>query len=66
MHGRGNGRGQREEGQRRGCTSDMRRRRRKLREERGGGKKEKADTQDFPGTKKARVKDQNDREKGGD
>lgn len=36
---------------------EIKRRRKKTRE---------TDTQDFPGTRKARVKDQNDREKGGD
>ena len=29
-------------------------------------RREETDTQDFPRTRKARVKDQNDREKGGD
>lgn len=66
MHGRGNGRGQREEGQRRGLHIRHAEEETEIKRRERGGKKEKADTQDFPGTKKARVKDQNDREKGGD
>lgn len=50
MHGRGDGRRQREEGQRGERTSDMQRRRRKIKRRVRG----ETDTQDFPGTRKAK------------